>query len=106
MNPAYYDANYLVKLQINEGGSTEVQLHATTVSEIYTAQHSRAEFASAAFRKIREGVATAGDFQRLTAQLKSDIATGTIVLLPLTESIIDRVNSRASPISRGVKISL
>jgi hypothetical protein len=34
MNPAYYDANYLVKLQINEGGSTEVQLHATTVSEI------------------------------------------------------------------------
>jgi predicted nucleic acid-binding protein len=93
MNPAYYDANYLVKLQINEGGSTEVQLHATTVSEIYTAQHSRAEFASAAFRKIREGVATAGDFQRLTAQLKSDIATGTIVLLPLTEAIIDRVET-------------
>ena len=93
MSPAYYDTNYLLKLQINEGGSTEVRAHAATVSEIHTAQHSRAEFASATFRKVREGVATAADYQRLLAQLKLDIATATIVLLPLTDSIIDRVEA-------------
>jgi len=91
MSPAYYDANYLLKLQIQEDGSTQVQAHATTVLEIYTAQHSRAEFASAAFRKVREGVATPSDYERLMAQLKSDIATSTVVLLPLTDTILDRV---------------
>lgn len=93
MSPAYYDANYLLKLQINESGSREVRIHATTVLEIHTAQHARAEFASAAFRKVREGVATAADFQRLIAQLKSDIATTTIVVLPLTDEIIDRIET-------------
>ncbi len=91
MSPAYYDANYLLKLQINEGGSTEVRAHAATVLEIHTAQHARAEFASAAFRKVREGAATTADYDRLMAQLRSDIATTTIVLLPLTDAILDRV---------------
>jgi predicted nucleic acid-binding protein len=93
MSPAYYDANYLLKLQINEGGSTEVRAHAATVLEIHTAQHARAEFASAAFRKVREGVATTADYDRLMAQLRSDIASTTIVLLPLTDAILDRARA-------------
>lgn len=93
MSPAYYDSNYLLKLQILETGSTDVRAHAATVLEIHTAQHSRAEFASAAFRKVREGVATSTDYQRLIAQLKSDIATTTVVMLPITDAIIDRIES-------------
>ena len=52
MNPAYYDANYLLKLLMTEAGSAEVRAQATTVLEIHSALRSRAEFASASFRKV------------------------------------------------------
>ena len=92
MSPAYYDATYLLKLQITEAGSTEVRTHAATALEIHTAHHGRAEFASAAFRKVREGVATPSEYHHLIAQFRADCAT-TIVLLPLTESILQRVEA-------------
>lgn len=93
MIAAYYDATYLLKLQITESGSPEVRTHAATVLEIHSAQHGRAEFASAAFRKVREGVATPADYQRLIAQFNADIAATTVVLLPLTDAILDRVEA-------------
>lgn len=91
MKPAYYDSNYLLKLQITEVGSSDVRAHAATIREIHTAQHGRAEFASAAFRKVREGFATSFDFHRLISQLHADIAATVIVFLPLTDAIIDRI---------------
>ena len=93
MTAAYYDANYLFKLQIKEHGSPEVRAHAASVLEIHTAQHARAEFASAAFRKVREGVATPSDYQRLIAQFRADCTSSVIVLLPLTDAILDRIES-------------
>jgi predicted nucleic acid-binding protein len=93
MKPAYYDATYLLKLQIVEAGSSEVRAHAATVSEIQSALHGRAEFASASFRKVREGVATPADYQRLIAQFQADCASTIIVLLPLTDAIIDRIET-------------
>jgi predicted nucleic acid-binding protein len=93
MNPAYYDTTYLLKLQIVEHGTSEVRNHASTIREIHTAQHGRAEFISAAFRKVREGAASAADLQRLLAQFKSDHESGAIVFLTLTDSIIDHVES-------------
>jgi predicted nucleic acid-binding protein len=93
MSPAYYDSNYLLKLQITESGSSEVRAHAATVLEIHSAQYARAEFASAAFRKVREGVATRLDLQRLLSQFAADWLSGTIVLLPLTDAILDQVES-------------
>lgn len=64
MRPAYYDANYLLKLQMTEAGSTQVLAHAFKVLEIHSALHCRAEFASAAFRKVREGAATPAGLRR------------------------------------------
>jgi predicted nucleic acid-binding protein len=93
MTIAYYDTTYLLKLQIAEAGTAEVRAHAATVIEIHSAHHGRAEFASAAFRKVREGVATPADYQRLIAQFNADIAATIIVLLPLTDSILDRVEA-------------
>ena len=93
MNPVYYDSSYLLKLQILESGTIEVRAHADSVLEIHTAHHSRAEFAFAAFRKVGEGVATSADFQRLMTQFRADCLAGTIVLLPLTDAILDRVES-------------
>jgi len=93
MTSVYYDATYLLKLQITEAGSTEVRTHAASVYEIHTAHHGRAEFASAAFRKVREGAATLIDYQRLIFQFRADCSATTIVLLPLTDAIIDRVEA-------------
>lgn len=93
MTPAYFDANYVFKLQVTEAGSAEVRALASQVTEIHSAAHTRAEFASAAFRKVREGFATMEDFQSLLAQFKTDVSTTTIVLLPLVNPIYDRVEA-------------
>jgi predicted nucleic acid-binding protein len=93
MSAAYYDTNYLLKLQIVEAGTADVRRHAATVTTIYCAHHGRAEFASAAFRKVREGMATSADYRHLIGQFNADIATSAIVLVPLTGAILDRVES-------------
>lgn len=91
MSEAYYDANYLFKLQCVENGTAEVRAHAASVNILCTAAHGRAEFASAAFRKVREGSATASDYQLAIAQVKADAATGNLLFIPLTDAILDRV---------------
>lgn len=93
MNFAYYDTTYLLKLQIVEYGTAEVRNHASTICEIHTAQHGRAEFISAAFRKVTEGAATTADLQHLIAQFHADCDSGAIVFLPLSDAILDRVES-------------
>ena len=91
MSQAYYDANYLFKLQCVENGTSEVRGHAATVNILCIAAHGRAEYASAAFRKVREGSATPSEYQLAIAQVKTDASTGNLKFLPLTEAILDRV---------------
>lgn len=93
MNTAYYDAAYLIKLQCSEHGSAEVRAHAATVDVIGCSLHGRAEFASAAFRKVREGTATPDQYRALLAQLHHDSSSGHLKWLPVTEAIVDRVES-------------
>jgi predicted nucleic acid-binding protein len=93
MTPAYFDANYVFKLQVTEAGSAEVRALASSVSEIHSAAHTRADFASAAFRKVREGFATMDEFRRLLAQFKTDVSTTTVVLLPLVDPVYDRIEA-------------
>ena len=93
MITAYYDSNYLIKLQCGEAGSQEVQAHAATLDVIYSAAHGRAEFASACHRKVREGNATSQHFRALLAQLHADCNVGALQWLPMTEVILDRVEA-------------
>jgi len=93
MTRAYYDATYLFRLQCVENGTTEVRAHAATVKRLLVAAHGRAEYASAAFRKVREGAATISDYRLAIAQLKTDTATGNLQFLPLTDAILDRVEA-------------
>ena len=93
MNAAYYDANYLFKLQCIESGTPEVRAHAATVQILYSALHARAEFTSVAFRKVREGTASAADFRLFLRQMHTDAATGNLRFLPLTDAIIDRIET-------------
>lgn len=93
MIKAYYDANYLFKLQCVEHGTAEVRAHAATVNRLCTAAHGRAEYASAAFRKLREGAATKRDYQLAILQIQADAATGNLQFLPLTDSVLDRIEA-------------
>ena len=93
MISAYYDTNYLFKLQCNESGSNEVEAHARTVDVLYCALHGKAEFISAAHRKIRENSATQADLHLLLAQLHADTAAGGLRWIPVNDIVIQRVES-------------
>ncbi|MCX6876227.1 MAG: type II toxin-antitoxin system VapC family toxin [Verrucomicrobia bacterium] len=93
MNAAYYDANYIFKLQCGEDGAVEVSAHAATVEVLICSLLGRAELASAAFRKVREGTATAAQYQALHAQVHDETTAGHLEWLPLTDAILDRVES-------------
>ena len=62
-DPRLLRRQLLLKLQCVENGTAEVRAHAATVNILCVAAHGRAEFASAAFRKVREGTATPKDSQ-------------------------------------------
>ena len=91
MITAYYDANYLIKLQFIEAGSAEVQSHARTVDAIFCSLHGRAEFVSACHRKVREGHATLMQLRAMIAQTHTDSAAGALQWLPVTESLVEHV---------------
>lgn len=87
----FFDAAYLGKLHWIEHGSAEVQALAGTADQIVCSHHGRAEFYSIGFRKIREGLATPATVQTVFAQFNSDISNGEILLLPLTDTVLDHV---------------
>ena len=93
MKQLFFDAAYLGKLHWNELGSPEVHALATTTDQLVCSQHGRAEFYSIGFRKVREGLATPAILRSVFAQFHADIATEAIVLLPLTDAIIDRIET-------------
>lgn len=93
MTRAYYDANYLFKLQCVENGTTAVRNHAATVAVICCALHGRAEFVSACHRKVRENTATLLQLRALLAQVHADAAAGALQGLPVSAAIIDRVEA-------------
>ena len=93
MKQLFFDAAYLGKLHWLEPGSTEVQALATSADEIVCSQHGRAEFCSIGFRKVREGLASKAAVRGVFAQFNADIAAGDIRLLPLTDAILDRVET-------------
>jgi len=93
MTTAYYDTSYLLKLQCFETGSDEVLVHAGTVEVLYCSLHGRAEFVSACHRKVREGQATLEQFRAMLAQTHADNAAGALQWLPVTQSLMERVES-------------
>jgi predicted nucleic acid-binding protein len=93
MRSLFFDTTYLVKLHWREPGSSEVLAEAVTADEIVCSLHGRAEFYSVGLRKLREGQATPATIAGVFRQFNADIASGDILLLSLTEAIIDRVEA-------------
>ncbi len=88
---AYFDSTYLVKLRCDETGSEQVRAHAGSFPHIRCSLHGRAEIVAAAHRKVREGAATPSQLASFIAQVVSDTTNGAIVWLPVTESLIYRI---------------
>ena len=93
MKRLFFDAAYLGKLHWTEPGSTEVRALSSAADQIVCSHHGRAEFYSIGFRKIREGLATPPALYGVFAQFRSDLANHAILLLPLTDSILDRIEA-------------
>ena len=89
----YFDATYLGKLHWLEPGSQEVTACAIAADELVCALHGGAEFYSIGHRKIRESLATPATVRAVFIQFQTDCASGQIRLLPLTESILQRVEA-------------
>jgi len=93
MKAAYYDTSYLFKIQCVEAGSFEVRQHAQSVDILYCSLHGRAEFVSAAHRKVREGSATLVNLRALMNQLEADTSASALRWLPISEKHIERIES-------------
>jgi predicted nucleic acid-binding protein len=93
MKQLFFDAVYLGKLHWNEPGSPEVNALASTTGQLVCSLHGRGEFYSIGFRKVREGHATPASLRGVFAQFNADLASETILLLPLTDAIIDRIET-------------
>jgi len=91
MKQLFFDAAYLGKLHWIERGSVEVQGLAGTADQIVCSHHGRAEFYSIGFRKVREGLASPAVVRTVFAQFNADTSNGSILLLPLTDGILDLV---------------
>ncbi len=101
MSALYFDATYLCKLRWPEPGSSEVAARAASAGEIVCSLHGRAEFYSVGHRKWREGVVSAQAIQIVFDQFRADCAAGGIRWLPLTDGMVDRVETvfRTAPAS-------
>lgn len=93
MKRLFFDAAYIGKLHWVEPGSPEVQALAGTADQIVCSHHGRAEFYSIGFRKMRESLVPPATLRAVFAQFNADISQSAIVLLPLTDTILDRVEA-------------
>jgi predicted nucleic acid-binding protein len=91
MGEVYYDSAYLFKVQSPEPGSEAVRAHAASVVGLACSMHGRAEFACVCHRKFREGIASRNEVRSLMAQLDIDSAAGGIRWLPITKTMIEKV---------------
>ena len=93
MKRLFFDAAYLGKLHWSVPGSNEVRVLASTADQLVCSQHGRAEFHSIGFRKVREALATTPALHGVFSQFRADLANQAILLLPLTDSILDRIEA-------------
>jgi predicted nucleic acid-binding protein len=88
----YFDATFLVKLQIDEPGSTKVVEFVQKKNEVVVSSiTARMEEMAAFHRKYREGSLTHAALLKVHDQFFREIEVGRIACLPFSPSIVDRV---------------
>lgn len=95
----YFDTTYLYRIYSTEPGHEAVKLLLTKTERIAIAWHGRAEFASIMLRKRREGSDSPDLLASLEFQFQNDIQSGLVEIIPLTESVMIRLENtlRSAP---------
>ena len=87
----YFDATFLVKLHINEPGSSKIVEFVRKRNEVVVSSvTARTEVVAALHRKFREG-STHAAFLKAHEQFLREIEVGRSVFITLTPSVVDRV---------------
>ena len=87
----YFDATFLVKLQIDEPGSSKIVEFVRKRNEVVVSSvTARTEVIAALHRKFREG-STHAALLKAHEQFHREIEVGRIVFLMFTPSVVDRV---------------
>jgi predicted nucleic acid-binding protein len=89
----YVDSSYLFRLYSTEPGHEQVKALAIQSGQVFSAWHARAEFAAIVLRKRREQPTAQAHWLALHRQFLAEHHDGHIDLLPLTESVIARLES-------------
>lgn len=87
----YFDTTYLYRVYSSEPGHEAVKQLLGQTERLVSAWHGRAEFASILLRKRREQNDPSELLAALEAQFQTDMEEGLIEFLPLTESIMLRL---------------
>ncbi len=101
----YFDTTYLYRVYSTEPGHEAVKQLLGKTERLVTAWHGRAEFASIVLRKRREKSDSAELLASLEKQFQTDIKSGLIEFLPLTESIMLRLEEtlRSAPSTTNIR---
>ena len=97
----YFDTTYLYRVYSTEPGHEAVKQLLAQTASIATAWHGLAEFASIVLRIRREGRDSPYLLAALESQFQNDIQSGLVAVIPLTESIMLRLENtlRSAPSS-------
>jgi predicted nucleic acid-binding protein len=101
----YFDTTYLFRVYSAEPGHEAVKQLLVKTERLVTAWHGRAEFASIVLRKRREKIDSEELLVSLETQFQTDIKSGLIEFLPLTESIMLRLEEtlRSAPSTTNIR---
>lgn len=88
---AYFDSAYVLKCYVPEADSGPVRDFAVQVTRLVTSELTRAEFASALHRQVREGRRSQEHAAACADQFDHDIRGGVWHLVPCGEPVWERV---------------
>jgi predicted nucleic acid-binding protein len=89
----YFDTNSLFRLYSTEPGAAAVQELANQAESVVIAWHGRAELASILLRERREGALSEEAADEIRRQIQDDVDLGVVEFLPLTESVMSRLEA-------------
>jgi predicted nucleic acid-binding protein len=99
----YFDTSLLAKQYFKEPESDVVRKFLIRKDEVLSSSElSRMEMAATFHRKLREGQLTGAEFRRLRFQYQDDIGKGRVEWMPLTQTIIERVEAAFSQLPANI----
>lgn len=89
----YFDSAYVAKCYLNEPEGKAVRTIARSAAGLFSSALCIAELACVFLRHVREGKMTGMQADRCRSFLLEDVQAGTLVLFPVSEHLLYRVES-------------